>query len=1403
MYCFFNCIVQYLRLLYIFYIDFVSFLKIIINFASITLHNLLTKRFLYFMKHILNKRNITSLILLFFTISLQAQMSKLIRSGKDLSSSMINHIMQDSEGIIWISTDNGLNRQDGAKNTVLFEKQNNASRFEHTYEDSKGRIWICGSGRINLYDTNTGSLISIPAKDAKGELIVPSARGTIEDKEEKIYAYTQGNGIFELVESEKELYFRKASVKYPWAYVYAMEKDNNGIIWAGTSTGIIRWDGKNAINVTKNKLTKRIYDLCIDPYGTIWGASDLGGLYNYDPHTGKFVCVPGFENTPIISLLAKRKGFMLAGSNGYGIFEVNTKDYTYKQFSFPSSEVNPMSMNVHALCNDNNGNLWIGCYQKGIVLLRHQEDLFGHIGPRSYDKNIIGNSCVTAVEHDSFGNLWVGTDGEGIYAINGNTSTHFASHINNMPRTVVSLTADNRGRLWIGSWLEGLWVMDIATKRMTQVAIPSRDKSAASIFHVVDDGNGKMWIATMGNGVFSVDANTLEVKAAPMKANDGQNNPKENVIPNRWVNTICMGANGILYVGTFNGLGAINTKTGSCLSTFGGKNHLLPDQTVISLNYDSKGILWIGTGKGLMRLNTKDNSIRSFADNENLAGNCIQSITRDKNGVIWFSTNVGISSLSEKDNTFHNYYSGKGMLSNEFSKNAVTKKPDGTLIFGGTEGLTFFSPSNISGKHDKPNLLISALYINGQSVTPSTIIDGYSILDTEVAQADIIKLPFNSREFMLEFSSLNFFDPDNAIFEYSIDGGQWHDLPMTNNTVSFSSLSVGEHDIRVRAREWDTYSDIRELTVVIRSPWYFSWWAFLIYILVLGFIIYTFLRYQRERRKAAEAEQQIQQQEELSEARLQSFMNISHEIRTPMSLIISPLQRLMASDGDAKRQVSYQLMNRNAQRIQQLVNQLLDVRKIDKGQMKLYFRQVEMVSYVHKLVDSMHELCEIKNITLNFICQEEELKAWIDPMNFDKIIYNLLANAIKYSPEKSNISVTLATIDDKHYSIIVHDEGKGIAPDAIDHVFDRFFQQHNSTNNSVQGSGIGLNLTRSLTNMHHGDIQVANNTDGPGCHFTVTLPLGRKHIKDEEIDMADAETVKPEDTEDEAAHIVVTAEPEVAKRPKTKKRLLVVEDDDEILHYLKEELKTDFNVVTCSNGEEAMLEIRNRMPDIIISDLMMPVMDGLTLVKQIRQNTTMNELPFILLTAKTRDDDNIEGLNAGADAYITKPFNIEILRRTALNLVQRHDQLRNIYNGNQTPAVSKKVQVQSPDEKLMQRIIKVINDNISNPELGNELITREVGISRVHLYRKLKELTNLSLRDYIKNIRLTEAARLLSEQKHNIGSVALHTGFDNVSYFTVVFKQKYGMSPSAYMESQQKSKESDSETQDESQAQQE
>ena len=677
----------------------------------------------------------------------------------------------------------------------------------------------------------------------------------------------------------------------------------------------------------------------------------------------------------------------------------------------------------------------------------------------------------------------------------------------------------------------------------------------------------------------------------------------------------------------------------------------------------------------------------------------------------------------------------------------------------------------------------------------------YDIVTTSVTNSDKFHLSHKDNSFSIELSAMEFYSPERISYSYTFNSNTWVNLQSGVNRISFSELTPGTYHFQVKARDYNSYSEIKKLTIIISPPWYVSWWAKTIYCLTAVIITIFIIVQIRQRYRARQEMLEHIHAEQLNEAKLQFFINISHEIRTPMSLIISPLQKLMATDYDTERQQSYNIIYRNAERLLRLVNQLMDIRKIDKGQMQLKFQETDIVSFIQDLHYTFAYQANTKHIKLDFHSEVKELKAWIDPKNFDKVILNILSNAFKFTPENGNIQIRLCTGNDpnaaekalsRYFEISIEDDGIGINETELERIFDRFYQIRNSQNNSNIGTGIGLHLTRSLVELHHGSITVENNQGTPGCRFIVRLPLGKEHLKPEDIDNS---AVKQD-----SVHITTAlpTTPLIETPPKThsksKYRVLIVEDDDEIRRYICQELGRDFHMQECRNGKEAFTYILKKTPDLIISDIMMPEMDGMTLCSKVKQNINTNHIPVILLTAKSREEDNLEGLSIGADAYITKPFSIEILRQSTFNLIKSRERLRNNFQGSQTQKERmQELEIESPDERLLDRIMKVINDNIANPEQNVEMVAETVGISRVHLHRKLKELTNQSTRDLIRNLRLKQAATLLAKKRQSINEVAALTGFTNVAYFSTAFKELYGMTPTAYMAQNAASATSDNE----------
>ena len=617
----------------------------------------------------------------------------------------------------------------------------------------------------------------------------------------------------------------------------------------------------------------------------------------------------------------------------------------------------------------------------------------------------------------------------------------------------------------------------------------------------------------------------------------------------------------------------------------------------------------------------------------------------------------------------------------------------------------------------------------------------------------------------------------NVTYEYSIDGGKWIDQGANNARIIFDNLQPGTYHIKVRAHALGTVSEERELVAVVHPAWYASVWAKIVYFLLflaLCWFVYEYvMRQVRLRRIMA----RNRQQRELNEARIQFFMNISHEIRTPMTLILAPLERMMGKDKDPEHQRNYMLMKENSNRILRLINQMMDVRKIEQGKFLLDYHSVELVEFLRNIYDVFATNAQSRNIQYEFVHDVDRLPVYVDPDNMDKIVMNLLSNAFKFTPDGGKITLQLIG-GESDFEVRVADSGIGIPDEEKQRVFERFYSAKHQ--NGYIGTGIGLNLTSLLVRLHKGHITIEDNPEGKGTLFVVNMPVGDdslRVIKQEMVeDSQDARTVGDE----EISELLSVDAPNDAHR----KNVLLVEDDEAIRQYVQDELSPELMVQACANGQEAWDYIVSHpgKVDIVISDIMMPVMDGMTLCQKLKSNFNTNHIPIVLMTALGSDADRIAGISNGADAYVSKPFNIDVLRTTVIQLLKTRQILQGKYHGDkQSDENIDKVEMESPDEHLMKRVMKVINENMDNSELSVEIIADKVGISRVHFYRKMKDLTGQAPRDFVKYVRLKEAARLLAEKKYDITGVSVATGFKSLSAFSTQFKALYGLTPSEWL----------------------
>lgn len=824
---------------------------------------------------------------------------------------------------------------------------------------------------------------------------------------------------------------------------------------------------------------------------------------------------------------------------------------------------------------------------------------------------------------------------------------------------------------------------------------------------------------------------------------------------------------------------------------------------------DAKGYIWVATENGLNKYDGAKftNYKNQFNDSTSLLGNHVYRTFQDAKGHLYILSTKGLQMYEYKSDSFKTIKKSNSSYNNK----SIAQLSDGSILIGtsgyGIKKLTFDHKGNIQIENWNPSLIghtINDIMEDRKgNIWICTEYHGMIRIDKnkKIHHYTLGKLYGN--QFInccTEDSNGNIYagTSGRGVFIYN-QADTWNSLPKGSSRVSFSNLPVGKYEFKVKAINGTSESKIKTIVINIHPAWYNSGLAWVIYILIIISIIAIFIHQAKEKYRVRQEMLKHKHLEEINESKLQFFINISHEIRTPMSLIISPLQKLISTDNDSERQKSYSLIERNAQRILNLINQLMDIRKIDKNQMKLSFTEVDLISFINDIKNTFAYQAAAKGAKLNIITQMESLKVWLDPNNFDKVIFNLLSNSFKHIQNEGEINIYINSVNNSsnvyplnnYAEIIIEDNGTGIKESEMERIFERFYQISDDRSRS-KGTGIGLHLSMSLIKMHHGTITVKNNENKSGCSFTIHIPLGCSHLSTEELYQNSNKNIseQPSIEDRPLQHIPASIEENENSEDGTKKvirkkhSILIVEDEDEIRNYLLTELGSHFRVLSCSNGKEALDLIMHHMPDLVLSDIMMPEVNGITLLRKLKQNIKTNHIPVILLTAKNSEKDYIEGLSLGADAYIAKPFNLDILITTIENLIKNREILRNNFSGKQEQNDNIEVaQPQSADEKLMQKVLKVINKNLNNPDLNAEMIAAEVGISRVHLYRKLKELTNQSTRDFIRNIRLKQAEILLkSEKNYSMSEIAQLVGFNNTTYFSNAFKELYGVSPSKYTE---------------------
>ena len=1348
---------------------------------------------------------IITMMICLFSIQTWAQSGKLFNTDNQLSSNLATQVFQDKSGFIWIATRNGLNNYDGYHITVIKKDMSNFLGLNSNYinsiaQDEKEHILL---GTNNSLLEFTGSeFLKIPMLDSKGKELATYVKQVYPLKNKDVAVATSGYGIMLKKQDEQKCHAMKGEVE-KLKYIHKLLEDKRGRLW------IITDDGKLYRKETNGRVTSHFagtegvgaQDIRQDALGNLYLASKNQGVHLLRAGSNVFTRISSIGNLPIDNIYISRNNKLYIGCDGLGIYVYDPQTGFLQDNPLFSRLVNLAKSKVTSIIEDNQGNIWVSMLQKGVFMQSNIQNDFNYMGFRLGNRNVIGENCVTSLSINQGNQVWVGTDKDGLYLFNIATNSVEGHFLNQS--TVLTLCKDQQGRTWVGTYTDGLGYMDAAGSfHPVDLSI----SKSVGILDIKQDPQGNIWIATMGKGLFCLqkDGSRRNYKAKY----GADNNLKVNSLPNDYLIKLSFSNDGNhLYVATSVGLACLDRKRNSWVSTFKGINCLNKNSFSHCVFVDSKDHVWYGTEDGAFCFDfRKGIKPKLYTTANGLTDNSVASITEDYQGNIWLGTIKGLNKLALKSGTITKFYAESGLQSNEFSDASVCTTQDRkTILIGGSGGLNWFQADQVRQHPWQAKVVISGFILNNKMVTPGMKSGSYTITDNWSTFSRDFQLSHEDNTFTLQLSTLTYNDVEQISYVYSINGDAWRTVPAGQNELAFSHMAPGRYKYRIKAICNGYETPVKEFTIIVHPAWYASIWAKLFYLLLLIAAIMLYLRHRKRQMEDQLILQQHIHAEEMGEAKIKFFMNISHEIRTPLTLIITPLLSLIKEDKEPHRQGIYEIIRKNSERILHLINQMMDLRKIDKGQMVMRMCKTDMVSFINEEYDLFKQQAIAKSIDFEYQHDCEELPVWIDRNNFDKVIINTLSNAFKFTPTAGHILLSL-THTGHHAYISIKDSGIGIPKDKLETIFQRFYQTPADPNERNVGTGIGLDLTRSLVELHYGTISARNNEGEKGSkfehgsEFIIRIPLGKDHLKPEEIieeeemkkeqnnELAEAEQEEQlAESNDQPAETLNNSDTTPASAKGAKAEIVIVEDEEDIQEYLKAQLSSDFKIRTYPNGKVALNEILKNKPDLVISDIMMPEMDGTTLCAKLKSNINTNDVPIILLTAKSREEDQLEGLQTGADAYILKPFNMDILHRNIINLLTVRRTLRNKFTGNESQNHQvEQIEMQTPDNSLMQRVMEVINENINDSDLSVDMIAQKVGISRVHLHRKMKELTNQTPHSFIRNIRLQQAAKLLKDGKQSITEVMYACGFSNSASFSTMFKNLYGCSPREYMQNAMK-----------------
>ncbi|WP_075589936.1 hybrid sensor histidine kinase/response regulator transcription factor [Labilibacter marinus] len=1336
---------------------------------------------------------------------------------KEQAQNDVNYIYKDRHGFMWIGTLDGLHRYDGyVYKTYRVQADGNSIQsnlIKSIDEDSFGNIWIGtynkGISKLdpltetftNFYNTSDNKLFN--SNDVTSLLV---------DENNVVWS---GNWLgvnrIQLDSTMNKIIqvdvINSENIQLPEFVneVKALHQDKNDNIWIGTNLSLYKIINPNAsIAALKFKEYEiNVESICNSDSGIFIGSYDnVSHLSNTDKNSTPEI----LHNTRGSAVIYQNNTLWIGNRTGLYTLEKNSRN-TWNitnrfQEDFTS---NSISCNlISHLSTDINQQIWIGTRGGGVNVAFEQIKKFQH-----YEHNItvgsLSNNLCRSIFEDHQQNLWIGTEEQGVNFLRKNNSYSNGFQkidVNNaistnraycIEETVLPHSKKHKSLIWIGtSWPNNLTIIDPETLQAKPT--PASNFDIGFIFALKSTNDSTLWVGTYGDGLyrFTLDKDGEIISRINMLPDLKQ----EGAISSFIIRSIFQDSKGNLWVGTDKGLNKLPLdETNSDQPKFevftkGQETGSLPHEYILQVFESKDGTIWIGTmGGGLLKhtlpLSDEHISFTSYTTENGLPNNTIKSINEDKNGYLWLSSNKGLTRFNPKTEEVINYDIKDGLQDNEFAEICSATRANGQIVIGGIKGFNAFYPEEIKSDTEEPRLFLTEFYIKNQEITPSP----NSVLKQSVQFTEEINLKYRDNSFSFGFVGLNYNAPQKNNYQYILQGfdEQWYKAHSDYRIAKYTNIPPGEYTFKVIASNSDNvWSDEpAQIKITIEPPLYRSNKAFALYFLiVIGFmLLQRYLSAQKNNRRNELVLANIEKNkvEEVSQMKLKFFTNISHEFRTPLTLISAPLDKLIKENDISRpkeRMTYFKLMDQNIKIMKRLINQLMDFRKLEQDKLKLNVQEFNIGDFVKTIYFSFTELAKQNGIDYQIKTSNPELTIYADPEKLERVIYNIIANAFKYSPNNKSIEVGVIK-DSTKVIIYVKDNGIGIKEEAKAHIFERYFRDRSQLQGNVGGTGIGLALSKSLVELHKGEISFES-TENVGSEFKVCIPLGKDHYNS--ADFAELNTSYEFTSPSTGANAIDDSISEVIQSPEIKPRVLIAEDNHDLRIFIATSLKNDFDVIQAEDGKIALELIIEHMPDLIISDIMMPEIDGIELCKQVKTTEATSHIPVILLTAKNTVESQIEGYETGADSYLNKPFNMDVLQASIQSILKNREQLRKKFQ-KEIEISPDLVANNSTDSKFMDKILSIIQEHLSDSDFSVEMLAEKYGVSRIYLNRKIKALTGETSNQFIRNIRLKHAAELLKQGEMNVSEVTWMVGYNDLKTFRTRFKEKFGVSPSEFANS--------------------